>query len=709
MIATWMLYCLLAAGGLSVAAVVAERALLAGRGPVRLVWISAVLLSVVIPIVAFRIAPRPSAVEIEPMVMQSALTQPFFEVPVDAPPPPAIAPAASGRRPTLSSLNGPLAIAWITLSLALGLNFLGGMVTLAWMRRRWDRRIVHGLDVYVSARTGPAVVGVLSPAIVIPEWVLALEPKQLSLLLRHEQEHQRAGDGLLLTAAELTLIAMPWNLALWWQVVRLRGAVELDCDARVLENADEREYGDLLLEVARPRNGPRLMGSTAFAERATQLERRILVLSRHRVHTTRTARIIAACIGVIAITTAWAAPRPSAPARAAEPAPSKSKLVGVPTPPVVASQPHVTSAAANVTPEPNNDTPMRSLAARTVATTTTRRPPVLPRITKAPCVRTGGRSVPAVVDTIFDHLFEGVPLTPAQESQACNLLARMQLQQSAADEAANAELQTIQTRTQAIRTQRDSALRTIVTNEADRVTLDTRLALMASGTGRGAMRSGGPGFETGYFSRSDTVNFRASGRAVVGGDTLVYRVSGVGARGGRGGAGDTTTAARVALRGGRGGGGVIVDTTSAQRQVTRRGMQVGDTTATAGGRGARRGGGGGGGGGARGGRGGADPAAAAALVQTAEQMNEMVNQLTFRRLFEGIALTPDQESAAREVLSKAQQDMRMPRPRPETILRFNRVSGMVSMQAESVAALSALVNSDADRTKLQSRIVINEP
>ena len=703
MIATWMLYCLLAAGGLSVAALLAERALLAGRGPVRLVWISAVLLSVVIPIVAFRIAPRPNAGEIEPMVMPSTLSQPFVEMPVDVPPPPAVAPAASrSSRPTLSSLNGPLAIAWITLSLALGLNFLGGMVTLAWMRRRWEHRMVHGVEVFVSARTGPAVVGVMSPAIVIPEWVLALEPQQLSLLLRHEQEHQRAGDGLLLTAAELTLIAMPWNLALWWQVVRLRGAVELDCDARVLEDADERAYGDLLLEVARPRSGPRLMGSTAFAERATQLERRILVLSRHRVRTTRTARIMAACIGVIAITAAWAAPRPSAPARVAEPAPSNSKLANVPTPPVVASQPHVTSAAANVTPEPNNDTPMRSLAARTVATTTTRRAPVLPRITKAPCVRAGGRGVPAVVDTIFDRLFEGVPLTPAQESQACDLLVRLQLQQSATDEAANAELQTIQTRLQAIRTQRDSVLRTIVTNEADRVTLDTRLAQMASGTGRGALRSGGPGYEWNYVgARFDTVNFRASGRAIVGGDTLVYRASGAGARVGRGSGADTAAEGRVVLRGARGGGGGVADTAAAARRVRLR--DAADTLAIVGGRGgARRGGSGGGGRG----RGGADPNA---MVQSADQINEMVNQLTIRRLFEGITLTPEQEAAAREVFSKAQQDMRMPLPRPETILRFNRVSGMVSMQAESVAALSALVNSDADRTKLQSRIVINEP
>ena len=36
--------------------------------------------------------------------------------------------------------------------------------------------------------------------------------------------------------------------------------------------------------------------------------------------------------------------------------------------------------------------------------------------------------MPAVVDTIFDRLFEGVPLTPAQESQACDLLVRLQLQ-----------------------------------------------------------------------------------------------------------------------------------------------------------------------------------------------------------------------------------------------------------------------------------------
>ena len=61
MIAQWMLYCVLCALGLSLAAVVAEQTLLAGRVPVRHVWTLAVLLSIVVPAVAYRVASRPTA------------------------------------------------------------------------------------------------------------------------------------------------------------------------------------------------------------------------------------------------------------------------------------------------------------------------------------------------------------------------------------------------------------------------------------------------------------------------------------------------------------------------------------------------------------------------------------------------------------------------------------------------------------------------
>ena len=74
----------------------------------------------------------------------------------------------------------------------------------------------------------------------------------------------------MLALAQLALLVMPWNLALWWQIRRLRVAVELDCDARVLRSGDVRFYGDLLLDVARPRQA-RLIGVTAFAERAVEV------------------------------------------------------------------------------------------------------------------------------------------------------------------------------------------------------------------------------------------------------------------------------------------------------------------------------------------------------------------------------------------------------------------------------------------------------
>src|SRR5687768_3394462 len=283
MIAEWMLYCTVSAAAISVAALLAERALLAGRAPVRVVWICAVVLSVLVPAIAFRSGSRAAAPETAAIVSEEILPHPVAEAGAADDPglavgiPSAAQPAASARiwRATLARFDEPLLFAWLALSLALAFKLLGGIVMLSWMRRRWERRTVLGVPVFVSQRTGPAVVGVAAPAIVVPEWVLSLAPQQVVLLLRHEEEHRRTGDGRLLTGAELALIAMPWNLALWWQVVRLRVAVELDCDARVLQNADARSYGDLLLEVARPRSGPNLLGATAFAERATQLERRI--------------------------------------------------------------------------------------------------------------------------------------------------------------------------------------------------------------------------------------------------------------------------------------------------------------------------------------------------------------------------------------------------------------------------------------------------
>ncbi|MGH2901782.1 MAG: M56 family metallopeptidase, partial [Solirubrobacteraceae bacterium] len=339
-------YCCLCALGLSLAAIAAERALIGGRGPVRVVWIGAVALSLAIPAIAFRAPTRSAPLTVVQPVVATVAAGPAFDSVVAAPAPvveSAVVPAPRfDWRDALARLDQPLIAAWVALSLFVAFNFLGGVVALAWLRRRWEKHVVLDVPVLVSDRTGPAVVGVLSPAIVIPRWMLALSSAKLDLMLRHEQEHRRAGDGRLLAAAQMALIVMPWNAALWWQMLRLRVAVELDCDARVLQNADARSYGDLLLEVARPRRSLGMLGATAFAERATQLERRIRVLSRHRERTSAAARLGAAVVGLVAVTAAWAAPRPAVPTRVevptlVSPTVESTRAPAVPVPPVVSA------------------------------------------------------------------------------------------------------------------------------------------------------------------------------------------------------------------------------------------------------------------------------------------------------------------------------------------------------------------------------------
>jgi bla regulator protein blaR1 len=62
--------------------------------------------------------------------------------------------------------------------------------------------------------------------------------------------HIAARDPWLLLLALAIVVAAPWNLPLWWELRRLRFAIEVDCDARVVSRgADVRTYGEVLLAV----------------------------------------------------------------------------------------------------------------------------------------------------------------------------------------------------------------------------------------------------------------------------------------------------------------------------------------------------------------------------------------------------------------------------------------------------------------------------
>jgi TonB family protein len=170
---------------------------------------------------------------------------------------------------------------WILGSAALALFYALGSRNLHRRRRTWHETTVSGTDVLISPHDGPAVLGVFSPKVVIPEWALDLSPESMALMLRHEEEHRRSRDPLLVQLANAAVLLMPWNLAGWWIASRLRLAIEIDCDARVLRAASSDSdgsstvYGQLLLTVATRRSACAASVSPAMFSRSSALRRRI--------------------------------------------------------------------------------------------------------------------------------------------------------------------------------------------------------------------------------------------------------------------------------------------------------------------------------------------------------------------------------------------------------------------------------------------------
>jgi hypothetical protein len=133
--------------------------------------------------------------------------------------------------------------------------------------------------VRIAPAAGPAVVGLVAAEIVVPRWLLGRAEHEQQLVIAHEREHLRARDHLALAAGCLGVALMPWHPAVWWMLRRLRLAIELDCDARVLRRGvPASTYGTTLIDLAGQCTGFRL-AATALAEAGSHLERRILAMN----------------------------------------------------------------------------------------------------------------------------------------------------------------------------------------------------------------------------------------------------------------------------------------------------------------------------------------------------------------------------------------------------------------------------------------------
>jgi len=163
-------------------------------------------------------------------------------------------------------------------------------------------------------------VGFVRPAVVLPEWCRGLDDESLRLILDHEMEHLRAGDLRLMLAARILPILVPWNLPLWWQLSRLRLAVEGDCDLRVLGRhpGRARPYLELLLEVGRGLPGPRALAAMLSEPKET-LERRIRIMTMPFPKNPWIRALILGSVGAVLVAIACWAPGPLGLEEGAEP------------------------------------------------------------------------------------------------------------------------------------------------------------------------------------------------------------------------------------------------------------------------------------------------------------------------------------------------------------------------------------------------------
>lgn len=278
MITAWMLYAMIVGGFLAAGGWVLERFFHSQGLPARWIWVGCMLLTLAWPLGHWAWEQGPAAPG--PTVSPTAR---FPELPVQEPTllPTDRVVVSIPPESLLRRLDRPVLLGWGVTTGTLVLFFAVLLLRTRRLARGWERRKVGEHPVLISDEWGPAVVGIFQPRIVLPAWCLDMGDRALGFILAHELEHLRAGDLRLMTLMGGLAVVCPWNPLIWWQLSRLRTAVEADCDSRVLRihTGQVRPYLHLLLEV-----GHKAPPSPAFAAMLSEpyatLKRRIKIMTQ---------------------------------------------------------------------------------------------------------------------------------------------------------------------------------------------------------------------------------------------------------------------------------------------------------------------------------------------------------------------------------------------------------------------------------------------
>jgi beta-lactamase regulating signal transducer with metallopeptidase domain len=269
MIASWMVFSIVTGCAFTMAAVAADRLASIGRQARRFVWFTAMVVTACWPaIILARTALFPARDSSAAALLPVSGAHRLSTIIVSAP--------MWDVSPYWSAL---IVLVWGVLTTWLAARFVFAIRYVRRSQATWRSLEIDGMTVRIARDAGPAVIGLWAMDVVLPEWVLAMSQPELDLILRHETEHRKARDPSLLLIATLLTALFPWNPALWFQARRLRIAIEIDCDNRVLQSHPRwRDYALLLLTIAQRQTSKRRQLAPALSEPISNLERRITAM-----------------------------------------------------------------------------------------------------------------------------------------------------------------------------------------------------------------------------------------------------------------------------------------------------------------------------------------------------------------------------------------------------------------------------------------------
>ena len=282
----WVVYVLLVGGLLACAAAATEDILRRAAMPTRWVWVAVLLVTALFTgMSARRDAPTFNQLSVSKLHVSAVSTvadrRGLLEGIVNARAwidGAAARVLGSAHLRLTAGVQLSLVVAWVGTSAAMLVILLMVHRRMARERRRWPLTLLCGTPVRITPSEGPAVVGITTPEIVVPRWLLERTAEEQQLVVVHEREHIAARDHLLPLGGLVIAALLPWHPAVWWAASRLRLAIELDCDARVLHRGvPVHPYGRLLIDIAGQCAGHRV-GALALADRPSHLERRLLAM-----------------------------------------------------------------------------------------------------------------------------------------------------------------------------------------------------------------------------------------------------------------------------------------------------------------------------------------------------------------------------------------------------------------------------------------------